>query len=544
MKFHSAATALGSMVLCTILAPTVTDAHSLCWSTGNAGRSSTCRHLLLSVFAATLFISIPPAMAQEGAQEHQEQQEHLYLRRREEACCVCIRAPCDCACDPSSNPPPKKSAPYSTGSWPVVLTSSPDLFPHFGVPSSFSFPSETFTTTAASFPFGIGFPASNVAGPQPSGFSALDLFGPSLGAYNGNDRDAPGGQPFVSSTLVPVFTGSGTIPPGPTLIGPPCGDPPCPITIVGRPFVDTDGLEITSDASICAASAWTTTFVDEIPPYDSAKQQYGDEQYGKLSKKSGSIDRGLATEWTNKAIGEHASIASFAAFTINLMSNQAPPDLIRDSLNAAMDELNHAVTSFEIASLLTGQPIQPGKLPPSKHAFEKNLTALALATAQEGCIAETLSALELAMEVDRAAADADADDVSTMLMRKTKIIALEEGGHSVLAWRTIHWICSTNSAVCNCIKREVLETTKLAGATKAYSDGIGKAWSRIYESLVPFVTMKETLPIWTSELDCTSTATTVIENKDEFEVTELLVRNILKGVYCAIQSSGSLAAET
>jgi hypothetical protein len=80
--------------------------------------------------------------------------------------------------------------------------------------------------------------------------------------------------------------------------------------------------------------------------------------------------------------------------------------------------LNHAVKSFEIASLLTGQPIQPGKLTPSNHAFEKNLTAIALETAREGCIAETLLALELAMEVDRAVADADADDI-----RKTKIIS-------------------------------------------------------------------------------------------------------------------------
>jgi hypothetical protein len=256
------------------------------------------------------------------------------------------------------------------------------------------------------------------------------------------------------------------------------------------------------------------------------------------------FDQDLAAEWTTKAIGEHASIASFAAFTINLMSNQAPPDLIRDSLNAAMDEFNHAVTSFGIASLLTGQALQPGKLPPSKHAFEKNLTALALATAREGCIAETLSALELAIEVDRAAPNADEDDVAAMFKRKTKIIALEEGRHSVLAWRTIHWVCSTDSAACDSVKRQVLETTKLAGAAKAYSDDIAKAWSRLYEALVPLVTMKETRPTWASTIDCTTTVTTVVEDTaDESDVIDLLVRNILQGVYCAVQSSGSLAAE-
>jgi hypothetical protein len=515
-------------------------------------------------------------MAQEGAQEHQEQQEHLYLRRREEGCCVCIRAPCDCACDPS---PPKKPAPSSTSSWPVVLTSSPDVFSS-GNLGGFSSPSETST---ASFPFEIGFPASDVAGPRPSVFSALDLFGPSLGAFgafNENDKGAPE-QPFGSSTLVPLFIGLGTIPSGPTVDGsiqrstPRLGDsgpnlvPGPTVTVnpecnpgtgggcligdngggvncqqgedrifcssVGRPFIDATGMTITSDASTCEVSAWAAATAVSASSSSFLLQQYSHQ----------SRNQELGSEWTRRAIGEHASIASFAVFTINLMSNQAPPDLIRDSLNAAMDELNHATTAFDMASLLTGQQIEPGALPPSKLTFDKNLTTLALATAREGCIAETLSALELAVEVDRGAADADADadDVSTMLMRKTKIIALEEGRHSVLAWRTIHWVCSADSAACDRVKREVLETTKLAGATKAYSDDIAKAWSRLYESLVPFVTMTETLPTWTSVLDCTTTTTTVIEDTDESDVTGVLVRNILKGVYCAVQSSGSLAAE-
>jgi hypothetical protein len=79
--------------------------------------------------------------------------------------------------------------------------------------------------------------------------------------------------------------------------------------------------------------------------------------------------------------------------------------------------------------------------------------ALVLATAREGCIAETLLALDLAMKVDRAAADADADDVSNVLMRKTMIITLE-GRHSLLSWRSIH----SQGVQCDSVKREVLET--------------------------------------------------------------------------------------
>jgi hypothetical protein len=57
-------------------------------------------------------------------------------------------------------------------------------------------------------------------------------------------------------------------------------------------------------------------------------------------------------------------------------------------------------------------------------------------------------------------ADADTDAVSTtsMVMRKTKTIALE-GRHSALAWRTIHWVCSTDSGAYD-IKRRVFESPK------------------------------------------------------------------------------------
>jgi hypothetical protein len=312
-------------------------------------------------------------------------------------------------------------------------------------------------------------------------------------------------------------------------------------SIVGRPFIDADGVSIASDASTCEVSAWAATATATAAASSSMQDSHH------------SRNQELGSEWTRRAIGEHASIASFAAFTINLMSNQAPPDLIRDSLNAAMDELNHATTSFDMASLLTGQQIEPGALPPSKLAFDKNLTALALATAREGCIAETLSALEMAVEVDRAGAavyvdvDDDDDDVSVMLMRKTKTIALEEGRHSALAWRTIHWVCSTDSAACDIVKRQVFEKFNLAGAGKgrsgsqADSDKIEKAWTRTYETLVSFVTMQEDTTLdgaWWSALDCAS-ADTKGEEGDSGGLTGLLVRNIIRGVYCGVEDSST-----
>jgi hypothetical protein len=143
----------------------------------------------------------------------------------------------------------------------------------------------------------------------------------------------------------------------------------------------------------------------------------------------------LGEERKRRAAGEHSSIASFAAFTIELMSNQAPLDLIRDSLLAAQDELRHALVSFELASLLTGQTLEPGPLPSSELNFSNNLTTLALAVAQEGCIDETLSALTLAHSVDgTTAVDLRDGDLLSLLAEKTSRIPKEEANHAILAW--------------------------------------------------------------------------------------------------------------
>jgi hypothetical protein len=65
-------------------------------------------------------------------------------------------------------------------------------------------------------------------------------------------------------------------------------------------------------------------------PQDKTKLQVCDTKLSKNDKQR------LGEEWKNRAEGEHASIASFAAFTIALMSNQAPPALIQDALSAAL----------------------------------------------------------------------------------------------------------------------------------------------------------------------------------------------------------------
>jgi hypothetical protein len=288
-----------------------------------------------------------------------------------------------------------------------------------------------------------------------------------------------------------------------------------PKAVEGRPFRDAEGELVTADYRACDEAVWSAISAQSKDLNAKTNTEATDET-------------GLGSEWARRAVGEHASIASFAAFTIALMSNGAPPDLIRDSLLAALDELGHAKTAFQMASLLTGQHMEPGVLAPSNHSFDGDITALAMGAASEGCIAETLSALVLAAEVDNAAR---LDGVYSLLADKTRTIALEEGKHSSLAWRTIRWVCSIDEAVCDAVKTQVLNSPNLIGAggirlASAADDDVGKAWTRIHEALLPFATSGQA----STTLDCA--VGSVGEENEATSLTSLLVHNIIHGVQC------------
>jgi hypothetical protein len=188
-------------------------------------------------------------------------------------------------------------------------------------------------------------------------------------------------------------------------------------------------------------------------------------------------------------------------------------------------------------------------LAPSKQSFDRSLTALALEAAIEGCIEETLSALELAAEVDEAVGKGGSlDDVSSLLADKTRKIASEEGKHSALAWRTICWVCDTDKAVCDGDKREVLNPSHLAGTGRTRfasrdNDDATKAWTRIYETLLPLATMAVVSPLAVApgqalpSFDCTvESAAEVDENGG---LIWALVNNIIQGVQCDYENGRS-----
>lgn len=168
----------------------------------------------------------------------------------------------------------------------------------------------------------------------------------------------------------------------------------CLKAIEGRPFIDATGGTL-------QATPWISSSKDEYA--SSALSWTGDVEAQNTLNTTIQGRLVLGEDWTHRALGEHASVASFSAFSIALMTNQAPSDLVNDALRAGLDEVRHATTSFDIASKLVGKEVGPGPLPESKLEFGHDLKALALAVAREGCVDETLSAFAAAVEADHIA---------------------------------------------------------------------------------------------------------------------------------------------
>jgi hypothetical protein len=150
------------------------------------------------------------------------------------------------------------------------------------------------------------------------------------------------------------------------------------------------------------------------------------EALGAFAPRQAESERALLAEgWTRMALMEHASIAAFARFTLQLLCLGAPADLVEAS-NGALARM-----CFAIASALAGRPQSPGPLPIAGSLDETSLREVLVTTIREGCIGETVAAIEAAEAREHAA-----DGTLREVLRK---IADDETRHAVLAWRFVRW---------------------------------------------------------------------------------------------------------
>ena len=67
----------------------------------------------------------------------------------------------------------------------------------------------------------------------------------------------------------------------------------------------------------------------------------------------------IGLQWLKQAEDEHASVASFARHTLQLMSIGAPSELLQSSQDASIDEIKHAKICYGFASTFLERDVTP-----------------------------------------------------------------------------------------------------------------------------------------------------------------------------------------
>jgi len=107
----------------------------------------------------------------------------------------------------------------------------------------------------------------------------------------------------------------------------------------------------------------------------------------------------LSEQWLQSALSEHASVASFSRFTLQLLSVGAPPELIHKAQQAAVDEIRHAQLAFGLASAYAGHSISPGNYDSHIVSVNPDMFEMCTLTAMEGCVSETFATLSAAAQL-------------------------------------------------------------------------------------------------------------------------------------------------
>ncbi len=139
----------------------------------------------------------------------------------------------------------------------------------------------------------------------------------------------------------------------------------------------------------------------------------------------------LAEHWSESGLMEHASIAAFARFTLELLSLGAPAGLVEEAHSALGDEIAHTKLCFALASRYAGRALGPGPLPVHDALGHTSFLDTVRTAITEACIGETLAAIEAAEAAEHAS--------DPNVKKALATIAHDEGKHAELGWKFLRW---------------------------------------------------------------------------------------------------------
>ena len=136
--------------------------------------------------------------------------------------------------------------------------------------------------------------------------------------------------------------------------------------------------------------------------------------------------------WADRARMEWCSIPAFGELHDQLRTSGAPPDLQARALQAADDELRHAIDAARVASLLTGAPIAldpPARSRRPPLAASAGLRRLVDECWVDGCLGEGAAAREADLEARH----------SPTARAELHQVAADEQRHAELAWDVLRF---------------------------------------------------------------------------------------------------------
>ncbi len=228
----------------------------------------------------------------------------------------------------------------------------------------------------------------------------------------------------------------------------------CDMACCGRPMVVRGEARA---ATMVEASAWSVASEGEVAGLDAPTRA------------------ALARRWRDDGRMEHASVASFARFTLELMAMGAPPSLLAEAQQAALDEVAHARSCLALASRLDGSSEGPGPLDVGGAldgvCAEKSLRDAIV----EGCVGETIAALVAQAQL-RGATEPEALSALTR-------IAADEERHAGLAWRFVAWALKEHPSLRGVAGRCFADALSRAPAALVVEAGVDanawRAWGRL-----------------------------------------------------------------
>lgn len=227
--------------------------------------------------------------------------------------------------------------------------------------------------------------------------------------------------PTASAAAAPTASASAK-----AKVTPPPPKKPKPTWVEGRPFLVDDVARL---AALGAGPGWAE-------PIDLDGAQPEPEQRAELVR-----------HYTRWALAEHASIAAFARFSLQLLALGAPSDLVSRAASAMADETRHAQLGFSLVAALPGATLRPDRLPIEGALDAVTLESALRLTVREGILGETLAALEARLAADRTSVPS--------LKERLVSLAADESRHAELAFVFAAWAVGQSPELARVVEEEV-----------------------------------------------------------------------------------------